>query len=174
MDDRHNESQARCVHSIDEDCLQQDVQCRLGMLVGGCNSQQQGLYQALHLRVPDHTSNLEPSTRCQQQVELTTISCTLAPAKVEEMPDEVKTVPSCLGNGPSWTDAVLISYQRRCIAMTNACLLPNFPVCERPEMCTHEQMVQIPILVKSSRGRHIPYPHAVYMACLSSCQCGHL
>ena len=72
------------------------------MLVGGCNSQQQGLYQALHLRVPDHTSNLEPGTRCQQQVELTTINfaLSLGAAKVEEMPDEVKTAPSCIGNRP--------------------------------------------------------------------------
>lgn len=59
VNNRHDERQAGCINSVYEHCLQEGVQCRLGMLVGSCNGQQQGLHQALHLRVSDHTSNLQ-------------------------------------------------------------------------------------------------------------------
>ena len=58
VDDGHDESQTRRIHSVDENRLQQGVQGGLGVLVRGRNGQQQGLHQTLHLRVPDHTSNL--------------------------------------------------------------------------------------------------------------------
>ena len=41
---RHNEGQAGCIHRVDEDCLEQGVQRRLGVLVGVGNGQQQGLH----------------------------------------------------------------------------------------------------------------------------------
>ena len=55
---RHNEGQAGRIHCVDEHCLEQGVQRRLGVLVGIGNGQQQGLHQTLHLWIADDTPNL--------------------------------------------------------------------------------------------------------------------
>ncbi len=60
---RHDEGQTGCVHSVDEDRLKQDVQGRLGMLVGVGNGQKKRFDQLLNLGVADHTTNLKIISR---------------------------------------------------------------------------------------------------------------
>ena len=57
--DRHDEGQAGRIHRVNEDCLKQRVQRRLGVLIGIGNGQQQRLYQTLYLWITNDTPNLQ-------------------------------------------------------------------------------------------------------------------
>lgn len=67
MHNRHNEGQTGCVHGVDEDCLEQGVQGRLGMLVRVGDGQQERLDQLLNLRITNHTANLQDPNQCNSR-----------------------------------------------------------------------------------------------------------